>query len=116
MSLEPSRDLVLKKLHDCFPDPHTEADALAALGVYGRESWHRERDRVHLAILKQCEGNLERLRGLVHLADRDYRDALVGAEFLGEIQASSKATQEELAAIRRRDREQYERWLRSDGP
>jgi len=115
MPLEPSRDLVLKKLRDCFPSSQAAADALAILDRYGTQSWHRERERVQLAILKGSDGNLNRLRQLAELADRDYRDALVGAEYPEEFPASTKASPEEMAAIRKRDRAQYEEWLQSGG-
>jgi hypothetical protein len=115
MPLEPTRDLVLKKLRDCFPDSQVAAEALAILDGYGTQPWHRERERVHLAILKQCAGDLVRLRQLARLADRDYRDALVGAEYPEQFSASSKTSPEEMAAIRRRDRAQYEAWLESRG-
>ena len=34
MSLEPTRELVLKKLRDRFPDPKIAADALLVLDTY----------------------------------------------------------------------------------
>ena len=115
MSLHPSRDLVLKKLRDCFPDSRAAAEALAILDTYGKERWHRECERVQLAMLKQCGGDLVRLQQLAGLADRDYRDALVGAEHPEEFPASSKTSQQEMVAIRKRDRAQYEAWLESGG-
>jgi hypothetical protein len=111
MLLTPSRELVLKKLRDCFPSEEAAIGAMSVLDLYGGQAWHRERDRVHLAVLMQCRGELNRLRELVALADRDYRDALVGAEYPEEFQASSKTSSDEMAAIRRRDRAQYEAWL-----
>jgi hypothetical protein len=116
MPLIPSRELVLKKLRDCFRDPQTASEALDLLDTYGTESWHAERERVQLAVLKQCEGNLERLLELVVLAGRDYRDVLVGAEFHEEWVAPPGTPAAEMAAIRKRDREQYETWLRAGGP
>jgi hypothetical protein len=113
--LDPSRDLVLKKLGECFPDPQVAAEALAILDSYGTKSWHRERERVQLAILMQSEGKLERLRQLAGLADKDFRDALVGAEYPEELQASSNTSPQEMSEIRKRDREQYEAWLLSGG-
>ena len=115
MPLQPSRDLVLKKVRDCFPDTRAAAEALAILGTYGTQPWHREIERVQLAVLKQCESDLVRLQQLAGLADRDYRDALVGAEFPEAFPASSKTSPKEMAEIRRRDRAQYEAWLESSG-
>jgi len=39
----------------------------------------RERDRVHLAILKLADGNLERFEKYLSLAARDWRDLLMTA-------------------------------------
>jgi hypothetical protein len=55
------------------------------------------------------------LRQIVQLANQDYRDVLVGAEYPEEFPASSKGISKDMAAIRRRDRAQYEAWLESDG-
>ena len=115
MPLEPSRNLVLKKLRDCFPDPAKAREALAVLDTYGTEGWHGEKDRVQLALLKISEGDIEKLRLYTRGAQSDYRDTLVPAEYPEEWQASSKTPPAEMAAIRQRDREQYEAWLRSGG-
>jgi hypothetical protein len=111
-----SRDLALKKLRDSFPDMRTAVEALEIPNGYGTRPWHRERERVQLAMLMQSGGDLDRLRELAALADRDYRDALVGAEFPEQFQhASSKTSPAELEAIRRRDQQHYEAWLNSGG-
>jgi hypothetical protein len=115
MPLEPSRNLVLKKLRDCFPDPAKAAEALAILDTYGTESWHREKDRVQLALLKIAGGDIEKLRLETRAAQSDYRDTLVPAEYPEEWQAWPKIPAAQMAAIRKRDREQYEAWLRSGG-
>lgn len=109
-----SRDLVLKKIHIGFPNPQSAAQILALLDAYGTQSWHRERERVQLAILKQANSDIERVRRLVDLANQDYRDVLVGAEYPEEIQASLSTPPVEKLAIRKRDRDQYEAWLRSN--
>jgi hypothetical protein len=113
MPLEPSRNLVLKKLRDCFPEPAKADEALAILDTYGTETWHREKDRVHLALLKISQGDIDKLRLYTRGAQSDYRDTLIPAEFQEESQASSKTPAAEMVAIRKRDREQYEEWLRS---
>jgi hypothetical protein len=53
MSDQPSRDLVLRKLRECFPDPAAAAEALAILELYGTQRWHSEPQRVQLAMLMQ---------------------------------------------------------------
>ena len=115
-SLEPSRNLVLKKVRDCFPSPAAQDEALAILDTYGTESWHDERGRarVHLALLRISEGDLEKLRLYTRGALSDYRDTLIPAEYPQQYRASSKTPPAEMAAIQQRDREQYEAWLRSD--
>jgi len=116
MNVAPSRELVLKKLRDCFPDATTAREALAVLDTYGTETWHREKERVQLALLRVSSGDLEKLRLYTRGAQNDYRDTLVPAEFHGEAQASSKTPPQEMDAIRKRDRADYERWLESSSP
>ena len=53
---------------------------LELLETYGVESYERERERVQLAILKLSDGSEEKLRNLVAVAKRDYRDVLFWAD------------------------------------
>jgi hypothetical protein len=115
MALQPSRNLVLKKLRDCFPDPSKAEQALAILDTYGTQSWHREKDRVQLALLKICDGDIGKLRSFTQGAQSDYREVLIPAEYPQEWQASTGMPSADMAAIRKHDREQYETWLRSGG-
>jgi hypothetical protein len=117
--IEPTRDLVLKKLGDCFPNPAAAKETLALLDTYAELPTFpgdraKQQARVQLAILKQCRGEIARVKELVKLAKTDFRDALVDAEFPEEIQALHNTPPNEMAAIRRRDRKQYEDWLQSD--
>jgi hypothetical protein len=114
MDLTPSRQLVLKKLRDCFPEPATASTALALLDAYSNESWQLEKDRVQLAILKLSCGKLKQLRSMVDLANTDYRDVLAPAEYPEEFRAAPNKPADEADAIRQRDREQYLCWLGSD--
>ncbi len=104
MCPKPSRELVLKKLHDCFPDPPQAEKALVILDTYGTQKWHRERERVQLAILMQSHRELQRLKAVTKCASTDYRDVL-RAEYPEEIETASRKTPpEEMSAIRKRDR------------
>ena len=100
---------------------HTEADrkeVRSSLAEYGVATYEREVLRVRLAILRLSAGQLDRVRELVGLAKRDYRDVLMWAEFpeegrnLWTVSARLSAErQAELAEIRRKDREQHAEWL-----
>jgi len=74
-----SRGEVFAVVQKTFPES-AHARVLELLDDYGVESYERERERVQLAILKLSEGNEEKLRDLVAVAKRDYRDVLFWAE------------------------------------
>lgn len=114
MFSQPSRELVLKKLGDRFPDPAKAEEALAILDRYGTEEWEQEKDRVQLAVLKLSEGDIEKLRLHLRRAKEDFRDALVPAESPESWMPPFDRPAAERAAIRERDRAQYEAWLSSN--
>ena len=47
-------ETVIAKIRQVFPEREV-ADVLAILDRYGAEDYHRERERVQLAILKLCD-------------------------------------------------------------
>lgn len=87
------------------------------LDGYGIKSYEGGRDRVQLAILKLCERKLERLSELVGMANKDYRDVLAYAEYPEEMKLGfvsvSELKEDETTALRKRDRDQYLKWLES---
>jgi hypothetical protein len=56
------------------------ADVLKLLDAYGVQSYERERERVHVAILTLSEGDDAKLRYFIEVAKRDYRDVLFWAD------------------------------------
>lgn len=106
---------VLMKIRKMWPGADVQ-EILEVLNRYGNESWESGRTRVQLAILKLCEGDRERLPGLVEMAKRDWRDVLAYAEYPEEMRTNpvemQKKSPEEANAIRKRDRQQYEDWLK----
>lgn len=70
-----TRDLVVEKVRSTFPHLNP-AQILVILDEYGSESYERERERVHLAVLFASKRDLRTLRELVDLARTDYRDVL----------------------------------------
>ena len=84
------------------------------LSEYGPEDWHREADRVHLAILKLSAGKFERLRAQVEAAKADYRDVLGPAEYPGYTKRwfrIDKLSEEERQKTIDADWKQYQDWL-----
>jgi hypothetical protein len=55
-------------------------EVMAVLEDYGREEWHREPRRVKRDAVIVSRGSLDVLKAAIQLADRDYRDVLVGEE------------------------------------
>ena len=97
-------------------DHATNADEVfALLRTYGVESWEREVPRVQLAILRLAEGDMDRLRQQLDYAKRDYRDVLLGAEYLAygalTLRTPHPSPEDAQRAIDE-DWRKYEEWLR----
>ncbi len=87
----------------------------AALAEYGKKEWHRELDRVRLAILKMAAGNIDWLRTAVAVAEQDFRDVLCAAEYpryIREVGPSDK-NQTKHQQIIEDDWKQYRYWFES---
>ena len=112
-----SPDDVERVVRRDFPaDEH--ATVVAILDEYGTEKWHRKRARVQLAALKIANGSMRRLQACIESAKRDYRDALVAAEYpaYGKLGfRARKLPAEERKRIIERDWQQYEEWLKRPG-
>lgn len=89
-------------------------EALALLHAYGAESWEREIPRVRAAILRLAAGDMTQLRLQLDYAKRDYRDVLLGAEYLGygglTLRTPHPSPAEAQAAIDA-DWASYQEWL-----
>jgi hypothetical protein len=109
---------ILRKIISYWPnkDPKEITDLLDR---YGSEDYHREKDRVYLAILKLSDGKLDLLEHYLDIALSDYRDVLAWAEYPEEMKlgyaAKSQLQPEDVKALQQRDREQYLNWLDNDG-
>lgn len=95
-----------------FPSGQYE-DVMSVLAEYG-ETWHREPDRVQLAVLKLAAGKLDALRQNIKIAKEDYRDVLAGAEYPAYMEKTSSdpgLSPAERRKIMDEDWRQYESWL-----
>lgn len=106
----PSREWVLSKIADVFPEV-TPDFILKRLERYDG----RERERVQLAVLKLCTGSLDRLEEYIDTAIMDYRDVLAPAEYPREIARSptelSEMSEKDVETLREQDRQDYLTWL-----
>lgn len=94
--------------------PSESSLVLALLGEYGSKKWHREVDRVRVAILKLATGRVDDLLSAIETANRDYRDVLAAAEYpqySRSVDPSEAVAPDEGQRIIESDWEQYSEWL-----
>jgi len=103
--------ILTKTIGDMFPVAHERRRVEQELRRYGEASYHRERERVQLAILKLAGRDLDKVRECTDAACIDYRDVLAWAEFPEQISLSGGHAD---AGVLERDRRQYLDWL--EGP
>ena len=108
---EATRALVIAKIRQVFPERDV-ADVLALLDRYGAEDYHRERERVQLAILKLCEEKSSADPAeYVELACVDYRDVLALAEYPNQMRHAPSIDPRLRETLIAKDRAQYLAWL-----
>lgn len=101
---------VLSKL---FPDASTREHAERILRSYGRESFHREVDRVHLGILRLSGADLSAIEKWTRFARDDFRDLLIEAEYrlsFGKDRLR-EANPQKYNALQKKEHEQYDAWI-----
>jgi hypothetical protein len=102
-------------VHREFSADHFDG-VMSVLNEYGAESWHRERDRVQLAVLKLAQGNEGTLRKCIDTAKQDRRDVLAPAEYSEYMRRGMFLVKDLPLGEHRRiidgDWRQYEYWLR----
>ena len=108
---------VERKLDVTWPSAADRMIARDVVMTYGSASREREGERVRLAAIKLSNGSLDELRAMIAAAKSDYRDVLMWAEYPEESKVTwsvrsglSETERRELAAIRARDRAQYDEW------
>ena len=67
---------VVERIYQLFKQSEY-ATVCSLLHQYGG----REKERIHLDILQLCEGKVERITKLIEMANTDYRDVIVAAEY-----------------------------------
>lgn len=112
---QPTATLVEERAAQLF-SPEELPQAMAMLHSFGTESSGDGNVRMHLALLKLCDGSLEKLARLIEQAREDYRDILAWAESPGEMRRGVLHRRKlSLSEIRDQDRRQYLEWLNRKG-
>ena len=115
-------EAVSRKVHVMFPvDQQRDATHLLEKEC-GRNLLFNENadpaglERVRLAVLKLSGGNLEELKNQIGVAKVDWRDVLISAETPEAVEFGwlnvQKLDAESRAALKARDKKQYDDWLR----
>ena len=101
-------DVLLKKIQEIFP----QADADAMLEKFESQTYP-EKERVALAILKLCEERgYDSPDGLIGVAQGDFRDVLMWAEYPNEMYVQSwKEPADKVKKVQKKDKDQYLDWL-----
>ena len=104
--------LLPRLLEKMFPREEDREQVVDILGQYGSGDFHREADRVRMAILKVAGKSQEQIRYYTLQACRDYRDVLATAEYPKEMgyYPWRDKDPERLEQLREEDREQYRNW------
>jgi hypothetical protein len=96
-----TREAVEARVARDYPDMDPEV-VLAILDRYGLKGFQRERERVHLAILKLSEGDIRALIGYTKAAESDYRDVLWWASDNPPRKLSAEEVRQEVRDLRRK--------------
>ena len=84
------------------------------LAEHAATARHPEVVRVQVALLKLCEGKLDKLQRAITEAHGDYRDVLAWAEYPAQMRAPvSGVTKGQMNSFVYGDLLQYEDWLRA---
>lgn len=102
------------KLRVLFPNEGLREAARGSLRRYGAQSWHKDLDRVRLAVLKLAGDDLTAINRHVDEAAVDHRDTLAAAEFPSytALGASVDRTSPAAQAAIKADRAQYLAWVK----
>lgn len=89
--------------------------ARALLASYGTRPHHRERNRVHAAVLKLADGDLRELERQLAVADVDFRDVIGAAEYPSQMKLGfvgmERVGPQRLQELRDADWQDYSAWL-----
>jgi hypothetical protein len=107
------RQLLAKVLNAMYAEKGQQNRVKEILSAYGKESYHREQDRVHLGILKLAWSEPEKLEAFTQLACTDYRDLLCLAEYplSSRWYGLRKKDPDKYRKLQEKESDEYDLWL-----
>lgn len=98
-----------------FPDEELH-EIMLILDDYGHDTYQQVAPRIQMAVLRMCNGKVNRLRAYMDTARGDFRDVLAVAEYPrqfrnGMIDSEAKTSEADAAT---KDYEAYQSWLKAD--
>jgi hypothetical protein len=107
------KNLLPRVLNSLYPEDKNRNEVMEVLSSYGKASYHRERNRVHLGILKLADSKPDSLAFYTQLACDDYRDLLCAAEYplTSKRYGLRKKDPEHYKKLAQNEIREYDRWL-----
>ncbi|TGL19745.1 hypothetical protein EHQ47_16750 [Leptospira bourretii] len=107
------KKILNNKIQEYFPDVKIQEKVFIELEKCRFEDWKIEKDRVFLSIIKCSNGNIDRIKQLVTVANKDYRDVLAWAENPNKMKQGFTTNKKEYLELEKKDKEQFNNWLKS---
>ncbi|PKA10420.1 hypothetical protein CH372_19480 [Leptospira meyeri] len=99
------------KINSYFPDLNDKNQVFIELEKCSLDDWKIEKERVFLSILKCSNGNIDKLRDLVIIAKKDYRDVIAWAENPNKMSHPFTTDKKTNSELEQKDQEQFKNWL-----
>ncbi|XDD45326.1 hypothetical protein AB3N60_11420 [Leptospira sp. WS39.C2] len=96
-----------------FSDVKIQQEVFIELEKCKSDNWKIDKDRILLSIVKCSNGNIDKIKQLVTMANKDYRDVLAWAEYPNKMKQGFTNNKKVNSEIEKKDKEQFNNWLKS---
>ncbi|TGM16528.1 hypothetical protein EHQ82_17020 [Leptospira selangorensis] len=106
------KKLLKVKISELFPDLNNQKKVLIELEKCSLGNSKIEKERVFLSIVKSSNGNIDKIRDLVTVAKKDYRDVLAWAENPNKMSHEFTTNKKINSELEKKDKEQFKKWIK----
>jgi len=107
------RKILDEKIKLYFPEIRDQNIVLNELKNYGIEEYELEVDRVHLAIIKCADGNINKIGEFVEIAKHDYRDIIARSEYPNQFENGFTDDKDLIKILEKKDKKQFYEWIKN---